>query len=133
MGTTEELQNSQEEKPQQVDVAESNDAEKSVETSPSSPSSGTPVNSEDLEPVVTLKTWIVTIVSSVSTTSSKYSASSFCLLTMLPDSILGIWSFVLAGSCHVGHWNPSRNRIPRTDKVCVVCAGTKQPLPFNCL
>lgn len=109
MGATEELQNSQKEKPEPVEVSAGDDAEKSVGASPSSPSSGTPVDSEELEPIVTLKTWIVTIVRASLIISSKSSALRSCLLTMLADPVLGIWSLFLADSRRVGHWNPSRS------------------------
>jgi hypothetical protein len=63
MGATgEEQQSSQEEKAQPVDTTQNDRTEKNVEAGPSSPSSGPTLNSEELEPIVTLKTWIVTIV-----------------------------------------------------------------------
>ena len=63
MAATEEPQQSSEgEKPQTVDTPQNNETEKNIEASLKLSSNDSPLDPTELEPIVTLKTWIVTVV-----------------------------------------------------------------------
>ena len=77
------------------------------------------VNVDELEPVVTPKTWVVVFVS---TLISTYAI--LIVLTLQADLVNGLRLIVLAHSCHGGNRISNRNRLWKS------CAGS---LVHSCL
>lgn len=85
---------------------------------------------EDTEPVVTLKTWIVSCV-------CLYLRKSFspCCevdLVML-DPLLRVWPVLLASAGDVGHWNDDFSRLGKSFGLYLVHSGGCLPLASMCV